>query len=65
MPSWLMVDAEKAARLIVRGVAHNRAIIVFPIFSRRFWWLNRIHPSLYAPCTRLAMIDFRKSIRKS
>jgi hypothetical protein len=65
MPSWLMVDAEKAARLIVRGVARNRAIIVFPIFSRRFWWLSRIHPLLYAPFNRLAMIDFRKSIRKS
>jgi len=64
MPPWLMVDAKKAARLILRGVARNRAIIVFPIYSRMFWWLNRIHPSLYAPFNRLAMIDFRKSIRK-
>ena len=63
MPDRLMVDTDEAASLILREVARNRAIIVFPFYSRFFWWVNRLHPALYAPLNRVTMMDFRRSIR--
>jgi hypothetical protein len=32
--------------VILRGVARNRAIIVFPFLARYLWWLHRISPSI-------------------
>lgn len=40
------VDPADAARVILRGVAKNRAIIIFPFPARFLWWLYRLHPSL-------------------
>jgi short-subunit dehydrogenase len=42
------VDPPDAARMILRGVARNRAIIIFPFAARFLWWLYRLHPSLSA-----------------
>jgi len=64
MPERLMVDPEKAARIILEGVVHNRAIIVFPGYTRFFWRITRLHPLLYAPINRMVTLDFRKSIRQ-
>ncbi len=63
MPDRLMVDTDEAACLILREVVRNRAIIVFPFYSRFFWWVNRLHPALYAPLNWATMADFRRSIR--
>lgn len=54
-----MIEATKAARLILRGVTRNRAIIIFPPHARIFWWLNRLHPALNAPFGRKMVRDFR------
>ena len=42
------VDPADAARVILRGVAKNRAIIIFPFPARFIWWMYRLHPSLSA-----------------
>ena len=40
------MDAAQAAQLILRGVARDEAIIVFPGNARIAWWLYRINPKL-------------------
>jgi hypothetical protein len=40
------MDTAKAARVILRDVARNRAIIVFPFLARYLWWLHRISPTI-------------------
>lgn len=54
-----LMDVGKAARLILRGVARNKAIIVFPFYGRLLWWLERINGSLTIPLARKAVKDFR------
>ena len=46
------MDAAAAARAILRGVARNRGIIVFPMHARLLWWVYRLHPALLAPLGR-------------
>lgn len=64
MPERLMVDPDEAARMILEGVVRNRAMIVFPGYSRFFWRVHRLHRALYEPINRAVMLDFRKSIRQ-
>lgn len=54
-----MMDAEKAARSILRGIVRNRAIIIFPFHARFLWWLNRLHPAICALLNRKRVKDFR------
>ncbi len=60
-----MISAEKAAKIIMRGVSRNRAIIVFPFKERVTWWLYRLHPAILEPAGRLYVKGFRKYVRKS
>lgn len=55
------IDAGKAARIILRGVARNKAIVVFPLYGRVVWWLRRLHWSLGNPLDSMTVRDFRKS----
>ena len=45
-PQFMLMDTSKAARVILRDVARNRAIIVFPFLARYLWWLHRISPTI-------------------
>ena len=45
-PQFMLMDTSRAARVILRDVARNRAIIVFPFLARYLWWLHRISPSI-------------------
>jgi NAD(P)-dependent dehydrogenase (short-subunit alcohol dehydrogenase family) len=54
-----MMDPTKAADRILRGVARNRAIIVFPLHARALWWILRLHPSILSPLFRKMLKDFR------
>jgi NAD(P)-dependent dehydrogenase (short-subunit alcohol dehydrogenase family) len=54
------MEATKAAQEILRGVARNRATIVFPAYARIIWWLYRLHPSLLNPLGRRVIKDFRE-----
>jgi len=53
-----MMSTVKAAKTILRGVARNRAIIVFPLHARITWWIHRLCPSLIAPIGRKAIRNF-------
>ena len=49
------VAADRFARLALKGVARNRAIIAEPASARPLWYLNRLSPSLVGRIsTRLA-----------
>jgi NAD(P)-dependent dehydrogenase (short-subunit alcohol dehydrogenase family) len=54
-----LVGAEQAAEIILRGVAKNQAIIVFPLYARILWRLNRLCPKLLFPLGRKIVRDFR------
>ena len=58
-----MMSSEKAAKIILKGVARNKAIIVFPFFFRFMWWLYRIHPVLLNPFGKL-VVKFYRGLRK-
>lgn len=59
LPSKMMMGATQAARLILRGVVRNKAIIIFPFHARFFWWLFRLLPGTIAPWGRKVVRDFR------
>jgi NAD(P)-dependent dehydrogenase (short-subunit alcohol dehydrogenase family) len=40
------LDADDAVASTLRGVARNRALVVFPWEIRLLWWLDRLAPSL-------------------
>ena len=55
-----MLDTEKAARRILRGVARNRAVIITPGWWRIFWLLARLSPSLTMFIARRAFNQLRR-----
>ncbi|MBI2206495.1 MAG: SDR family NAD(P)-dependent oxidoreductase [Candidatus Rokubacteria bacterium] len=55
------MDAARAARRIVDGVARNEAVIVFPFYARALWWLSRISAALVRPLQRRAAAEFRSA----
>ena len=54
-----LIGVDQAARLILKGVERNRAIIVFPLSARLIWWLQRLSPGLLFPFGRKLVRDFR------
>jgi NAD(P)-dependent dehydrogenase (short-subunit alcohol dehydrogenase family) len=54
-----LIEAKEAARIILRGVARNKAMIVFPGYAKFFWFLSRISAKLIAPLDRKTVKDFR------
>ncbi len=59
LPWDKMMDAKKAAGLILRDVLRNRAIIIFPFRSRLLWRLFRIHPAIFNPIWSKIVRGFR------
>jgi NAD(P)-dependent dehydrogenase (short-subunit alcohol dehydrogenase family) len=55
-----LIGTERAAELILDGVERNRAIIVFPLFARVLWLLNRLSPNLLFPLGKKMMRDHRR-----
>lgn len=58
-----LVDAKEAAEIILRGVAKNQPIIVFPLYARVLWRLNRLFPKILFPLGRKIVRDFRRKHR--
>ena len=54
-----MMDASRAARVILRGVSRNRAVITMPFYARIFWWFYRLHPAILSYWPRRICKDFR------
>jgi NAD(P)-dependent dehydrogenase (short-subunit alcohol dehydrogenase family) len=55
-----MMDASKAARMILRGVSRNQAIIAFPADVRLAWRLYRLSPRLLDRLLLNSVRNFRK-----
>jgi NAD(P)-dependent dehydrogenase (short-subunit alcohol dehydrogenase family) len=55
LPSVRMMAADKCACLILRGVAHNKAVIKVAPFAYISSWLYRLHPALMNPWYRMAI----------
>ncbi len=53
------IDAERAAALILRGVAKNRKMIIFPFHARAFWWVQKLAPWLMDVINRSMVRKFR------
>lgn len=49
------MDVETAAEKILKGVEKNKAIIVFPLYTRVLWWSYRISPALNIALSSLVM----------
>jgi NAD(P)-dependent dehydrogenase (short-subunit alcohol dehydrogenase family) len=60
-----LIGASEAARAILRGVAHNKAVIVFPFYGRLVWWLYRMNNSLTLPLVRKTLSEFRAARKES
>jgi short-subunit dehydrogenase len=54
-----LMEASRAARIIMRGVSRNQAVITMPFYARIFWWLYRLHPALLSYWARKIPKDFR------
>lgn len=54
------MEADKAARIILDRVLRNKAIIVFPLYARLFWWIYRFNGSLLSPMASKMVRDFRR-----
>ena len=54
-----MVEPNRAAQIILKGVRKNKAVIVFPFGARFFHWLYSFHPAFLLPIHRKMLADFR------
>ena len=54
-----MMDANKAALVIMKGVVRNKAVITFPFYAGLLWWFYRLHPSFLNILLRKRVNDFR------
>jgi NAD(P)-dependent dehydrogenase (short-subunit alcohol dehydrogenase family) len=57
-----MAEPAQAARAILRGVARNRAVIVFPLHAKVLVWLDRWLGPVSRWLWRKAVRDFRASV---
>lgn len=53
-----MISADKAAKMLLRGVSRDRQTIVFPISARLLWHMSHWVPSLLAPIQKRLMRPF-------
>lgn len=59
LPWRWMIEPGQAAKAILRGVARNQEIIVFPFSARVGWWMYRACPAVFAPLMRRVLQRFR------
>lgn len=55
-----MPTAAQAAQAILRGVARNQEIIVYPFYARLLWWISRLVPAGPLSWRKKIVQDFRK-----
>jgi short-subunit dehydrogenase len=54
-----MADAAQCARVILRGVERNKAIITDSALTRILWWLYRLNPAILGPFLQKGVKDMR------
>jgi NAD(P)-dependent dehydrogenase (short-subunit alcohol dehydrogenase family) len=57
--SMKMMDAPDCARVILRGVERNKAIITDTALTRLLWWLYRLNPAVLGPFLQKGVSDMR------
>jgi NAD(P)-dependent dehydrogenase (short-subunit alcohol dehydrogenase family) len=65
--SWMprrLITPERAAAIILNGVAKNRKTIIFPLHARLLWWVKKFAPGLIDIMNRTMVKKFR-SLRAS
>jgi NAD(P)-dependent dehydrogenase (short-subunit alcohol dehydrogenase family) len=55
-----LMDPERCAREILRGVERNKAMILVTPMAKWFWWINRISPGLM----RVILLGYARKMRK-
>ncbi len=53
------MEPDDCARVILRGVERNKAIIPVTGFAHVLWWLNRLNPNWTALVFRKIVADLR------
>lgn len=61
LPPWIRMSIQKCARIILKGVVRNQAIIVVGWNARLIWNCYRLTPSLYIRGTRIMARALRKA----
>lgn len=57
-----IISTEKAVSYILRGIAHNKSVVVFPFYTRFAMWLERLFPNLLAKWVLQKTVnEFRKN----
>jgi NAD(P)-dependent dehydrogenase (short-subunit alcohol dehydrogenase family) len=59
MSSMRMMAATNCARVVLRGVERNKAIITDGALTRLLWWLHRLSPTILDPLLRKGLDDMR------
>ena len=59
MSSMKMMDVTDCARVILRGVERNKAVITDTALTRLLWWLYRLNPAILTPFLRKGISDMR------
>jgi NAD(P)-dependent dehydrogenase (short-subunit alcohol dehydrogenase family) len=54
-----LIGPERAAAVILRGVAKNRRLILFPFHARALWWVKKLAPVLLDFMNRYVVREFR------
>ncbi|HOD15419.1 MAG TPA: SDR family oxidoreductase [Spirochaetota bacterium] len=54
-----LIGPDRAAAIILRGVAKNRRLILFPFHARALWWVKKFAPLLLDFMNRYVVREFR------
>ena len=60
-----MLPPDRLARIVLKGVARNRAVIVTPWYARLAWWSYRLSPTLVAATLGRRVVRDFGAIRKA
>ena len=61
--NWM--DANKAGRKMLKGVARNKDVIIVPSKARMFWWFFRLSPVMFGHMGRFMVKGLLRSDSKS
>jgi NAD(P)-dependent dehydrogenase (short-subunit alcohol dehydrogenase family) len=54
-----LISPERAAEIILKGVALNRALIIFPFHAKALWWISRLFPFAMTIINRKMVREYR------
>ena len=63
--TFLECTTEKAAKYILKGVAKNKAFIIFPLHAHVLWMMYRAFPRAMIKVGEAPVLFFRRKIRKA